>query len=206
LQKIIQEEIDNISAPTAEQDAIQLLISYRDQMLNSGLEEPNNKTLLARLKKDLKSIMPDKNMVQALKSLEGKVDPQLYAFFLDALKKGHGAKVKSGLNISNVDRNNPDPGFMRVPKDDAAYDQEDVRKGVKNLVHEILDQNKTSVLKDFLLENGFTEKQINRALVALSLPEPQSRHLQDVDTMVINNKLPVRLLSAMLDAHVNKGK
>lgn len=207
LLKIIQEEINNISNPSAEQKLISLLVQYRDMLIDSNFEEPKSKALMAKLKKDINNIMPEKNIVQAIKSLKGKVDQQLYTFFLDALYKGHGAEFKSARYTNGpILKKDPDPGFMRVPKSDKAYDQEDTRKGKKNMVHEGLDQNKISVLKDFLLENGLTEKQINRALVALSLPEPEKRHLQNVEYMVLNNGLPVRTLSAMLDAHANKGK
>lgn len=125
LQKIIQEEINNTTSELSgdpEQQLVQLLVAYRDELINSDLEQPDSVTILRSLKKEMSKVMPGLNMIRAIKSLKGKIDHQLYTFFIDAIHRGSGAKLKpDGFSQDPSTRKDPDPGFMRVPKKDAAY-------------------------------------------------------------------------------------
>lgn len=136
LQKIIQEEINNVSIPRngdREQQLVQVLIRYRSELIDNNFEQPDSVAVLRRLKAEIKEIMPGMNMIQAIKSLKDKIDPQLYTFFLDAINRGSNAGLKPDkFPQTPVTGRDPDPGFMRVPKKDVAYDQEDVRKNRKS--------------------------------------------------------------------------
>ena len=98
--------------------------------------------------KKIKSLAPNFSFSDIHRMLDGKIDRQLMSFISNALKRdphmtGFSDKLDSyEMSISPEEQNvyqvynkqDPDPGFMRVPKDDAAYDQEDVRKDKKTLV------------------------------------------------------------------------
>lgn len=148
LSKIIKEEIKKILyEEDLERELISLFVKYRNYLTKNPTY---NKSVLNVLNKKIKLLAPNLSFDDIYKMLNGKIDRQLMSFISNALKRdarmvGFSDKLDSyEMSISPEEQNvyqvynkqDPDPGFMRVPKNDAAYDQEDVRKNRKTLIHE----------------------------------------------------------------------
>jgi hypothetical protein len=146
LSKIIKEEIKKVLyEEELEREIISLFVKYRNYLTKNPT---HNKAVKNVLDKKLKTLAPNLSFNQIYDMLNGKIDRQLMSFISNALKRdrsmtGFSDKLDSyEMSISPEEQNvyqvynkqDPDPGFMRVPKDDAAYDQEDVRKDRKTLV------------------------------------------------------------------------
>lgn len=148
LTQIIQEEIKNVLYEDhIERNLVHLFVKYRNYLTKNPTD---NKQVILNLQKDIKRIAPNKSGAEILASLEGKIDRQLFSFISNLLKRDKRMTAFSDkldnyeMSISPdeqsvykvYNKQDPDPGFMRVPKDDEAYDQEDVRKDIKTLVKE----------------------------------------------------------------------
>ena len=146
LSKIIKEEIKKILyEEDIERELISLFVKYRNHLTKNPT---HNRAVKSVLDKKIKLLAPNLSFSDIHKMLDGKIDRQLMSFISNALKRdphmtGLSDKLDSyEMSISPEEQNvyqvynkqDPDPGFMRVPKDDAAYDQEDVRKDRKTLV------------------------------------------------------------------------
>lgn len=146
LSKIIKEEIKKVLyEEELEREIISLFVKYRNYLTKNPT---HNKAVKNVLDKKLKILAPNLSFQQIYNMLNGKIDRQLMTFISNALKRdktitGFSDKLDNyEMSISPEEQNvyqvynkqDPDPGFMRVPKDDAAYDQEDVRKDRKTLV------------------------------------------------------------------------
>lgn len=144
--KIIKEEMKKMlyEEEDTERKIIDLFIQYRNYITKNPTK---NKSELPDLEKKIKLIAPRYNSKQILNNLEGKIDRQLFSFMKNILLRDKNYKSQSDkldnyeMSISPEEQNvykvynkqDPDPGFMKVPKDDVAYDQEDVRKDRKTL-------------------------------------------------------------------------
>lgn len=148
LKQIIQEEIKNVLYEDhIDRNLVHLFVKYRNYLTKNPTD---NKQVITNLEKDIKRIAPNKSGAEILASLEGKIDRQLFSFISNLLKRDKRMAAFSDkldnyeMSISPdeqsvykvYNKQDPDPGFMRVPKDDEAYDQEDVRKNIKTLVKE----------------------------------------------------------------------
>lgn len=146
LSKIIKEEIKKtLYEDDKERELISLFVKYRNYLTKNPT---HNKAVKNVLDKKLKQLVPKLSYEEIYDMLNGKIDRQLMTFISNALKRdksmpGFSDKLDNyEMSISPEEQNiyqvynkqDPDPGFMRVPKDDAAYDQEDVRKDRKTLV------------------------------------------------------------------------
>ena len=146
LSKIIKEEIKKVLyEEELERELISLFVRYRNYLTKNPT---HNKAIKNVLEKKLKQIAPKMSFDEIYNMLRGKIDRQLMSFISNVLKRdqkitGFSDKLDSyEMSISPEEQNvyqvynkqDPDPGFMRVPKDDVAYDQEDVRKDKKTLV------------------------------------------------------------------------
>jgi len=146
LSKIIKEEIKQVLyEEDIERELISLFISYRNWISKNPTKKNN---IIPNIEKKLKKIAPHMSSKDILDSLEGKIDRQLFSFAKNVLMRDKNISTQSDkldnyeMSITPDEQNvyqvynkqDPDPGFMRVPKDDEAYDQEDVRKDRKTLV------------------------------------------------------------------------
>ena len=124
---------------------IPIFVKYRNYLTKNPTK---NKEVYTNLEKEIKTFAPDLSGPQILTMLDGKIDRQLLTFVANLLKRDKRMAAFSDkldnyeMSISPEEEQNvyqvynkqdPDPGFMRVPKDDEAYDQEDVRKDRKTL-------------------------------------------------------------------------
>lgn len=123
---------------------IDLFIFYRNYLTKNPTK---NKELVTDMEAKIKEIVPDMSMPEVINKIQGKIDRQLYSFIINLLKRDKRMSAFSDKldnyemtitpdeqNVYQVyNKQDPDPGFMRVPKDDEAYDQEDVRKDRKTL-------------------------------------------------------------------------
>lgn len=122
-----------------------LFIKYRNYLTKNPTK---NKEVYTNLENELKAIAPNLSGGEMLQMLDGKIDRQLLTFASNLLKRDKRMAAFSDkldnyeMSISPEEeqsvyqvynKQDPDPGFMRVPKDDEAYDQEDVRKDRKTL-------------------------------------------------------------------------
>lgn len=148
LSKIIKEEIKKILyKEEIERELISLFVKYRNHLTKNPT---HNRAVKSVLDKKIKLLAPNFSFSDIHRMLDGKIDRQLMSFISNALKRdphmtGFSDKLDSyEMSISPEEQNayqvynkqDPDPGFMRVPKDDEAYDQEDVRKDIKTLIYE----------------------------------------------------------------------
>jgi len=146
LSKIIKEEIKLVLYDEdVVKEIIQIFISYRNWISKNPTKKNN---IIPNIEKKLKKIAPYMSSKDILDSLEGKIDRQLFSFAKNVLMRDKNISTQSDkldnyeMSITPDEQNvyqvynkqDPDPGFMRVPKDDEAYDQEDVRKDIKTLV------------------------------------------------------------------------
>jgi hypothetical protein len=146
LSQIIKEEIKLVLYDEdAVKEIIQIFISYRNWISKNPTKKNN---IIPNIEKKLKRIAPHMSSKDILDSLEGKIDRQLFSFAKNVLMRDKNISTQSDkldnyeMSITPDEQNvyqvynkqDPDPGFMRVPKDDEAYDQEDVRKDRKTLV------------------------------------------------------------------------
>ena len=146
LSQIIKEEIKLVLYDEdAVKEIIQIFISYRNWISKNPTKKNN---IIPNIEKKLKRIAPHMSSKDILDSLEGKIDRQLFSFAKNVLMRDKNISTQSDkldnyeMSITPDEQNvyqvynkqDPDPGFMRVPKDDEAYDQEDVRKDIKTLV------------------------------------------------------------------------
>jgi|688.fasta_scaffold181384_1 hypothetical protein len=146
LSKIIKEEIKLVLYDEdVVKEIIQIFISYRNWISKNPTKKNN---IIPNIEKKLKKIAPHMSSKDILDSLEGKIDRQLFSFAKNVLMRDKNISTQSDkldnyeMSITPDEQNvyqvynkqDPDPGFMRVPKDDEAYDQEDVRKDIKTLV------------------------------------------------------------------------
>ncbi len=146
LSRIIKEEIKNILyEEDIERDLINIFIAYRNWISKNPTKKSN---IIPNIEKKLKRIAPSMSNQDILDALEGKIDRQLFSFAKNILLRDKNVNFATDKldsyemsiapdeqNIYQVyNKQDPDPGFMRVPKDDEAYDQEDVRKDRKTLV------------------------------------------------------------------------
>ena len=146
LSKIIKEEIKLVLYDEdVVKEIIQIFISYRNWISKNPTKKNN---IIPNIEKKLKRIAPHMSSKDILDSLEGKIDRQLFSFAKNVLMRDKNISTQSDkldnyeMSITPDEQNvyqvynkqDPDPGFMRVPKDDEAYDQEDVRKDRKTLV------------------------------------------------------------------------
>ena len=147
LSRIIKEEIKKAvyeEENGLERKIINLFVQYRNYFSKNPTQ---NKSSLPKFELILKKIAPDIAPEEIVQMLQGKVDRQLFSFIKDILLRDKNMKTQSDkldnyeMSISPDEQNvyqvynkqDPDPGFMKVPKDDKAYDQEDVRKNRKTL-------------------------------------------------------------------------
>ena len=146
LSQIIKEEIKLVLYDEdVVKEIIQIFISYRNWISKNPTKKNN---IIPNIEKKLKRIAPHMSSKDILDSLEGKIDRQLFSFAKNVLMRDKNISTQSDkldnyeMSITPDEQNvyqvynkqDPDPGFMRVPKDDEAYDQEDVRKDRKTLV------------------------------------------------------------------------
>lgn len=146
LSKIIKEEIKNVLYEEhIEQDLISAFVQYRNWITKNPTK---TKDTIPNLQAKLRKIAPSMSEQEILNLLDGKIDRQLFTFAknvltmdknvtnfsdkLDNYEMSISPEEEKSYQVYN--KKDPDPGFMRVPKDDAAYDQEDVRKDRKTLV------------------------------------------------------------------------
>ena len=123
---------------------IELFVFYRNYLTKNPTK---NKELVTDMEGAIKKIVPHMSMPEVINKLQGRIDRQLYSFIINLLKRDKRMSAFSDkldnyeMSITPDEQNvyqvynkqDPDPGFMRVPKDDEAYDQEDVRKDRKTL-------------------------------------------------------------------------
>jgi hypothetical protein len=121
-----------------------LFIQYRNYITKNPTD---NKDDLPNFEKSIRQVAPGLKPEDIVDMLEGKIDRQLFSFIKTVLLRDRNMKTQSDkldnyeMSISPDEQNvykvynkqDSDPGFMRVPKDDEAYDQEDVRKDRKTL-------------------------------------------------------------------------
>jgi len=146
LLKIIKEEIKSVLyEDNIEQDIISIFVQYRNWITKNPTKAKNT---IPDFESKLKKIAPSMSDQDILDLLDGKIDRQLFTFAKNILTRDKNITNFSDkldnyeMSISPDEetshqvyqKKDPDPGFMRVPKDDAAYDQEDVRKDRKTLV------------------------------------------------------------------------
>lgn len=155
------QQIQSTSSNEDEEEVLRRLIDVFKDYRNILTKNPtDNKEMVTNVEKDIKAIAPNLTGPQILQMLDGKIDRQLLTFISNLLKRDKRMSSFSDkldsyeLSISPEEQNvyqvynkqDPDPGFMRVPKDDEAYDQEDVRRDIKTLTKE----NKMKVTKEYL--------------------------------------------------------
>jgi len=121
-----------------------LFTKYRNYIAKNPT---HNKHDLPKFEKEIRQITSGMQPEKIVQLLQGKIDRQLYSFIKDIFLRDRNMKTQSDkldnyeMSITPDEQNvyqvynkqDPDPGFMRVPKDDEAYDQEDVRKDRKTL-------------------------------------------------------------------------
>ena len=147
LSRIIKEEIKKViyeDNSSLQQDLIKLFVQYRNYIAKNPTK---NKNELPKFELKIKQILSGHRPEEIVQMLQGKIDRQLFSFIKDILLRDKNMKTQSDkldnyeMSITPDEQNvyqvynkqDPDPGFMRVPKDDEAYDQEDVRKDRKTL-------------------------------------------------------------------------
>jgi len=206
LSKIIKEEIKNILyEDNIEQELISAFIQYRNWIVKNPTK---SKDTLPDLEKKLKNIAPSLSNTEILNMLEGKIDRQLFSFVKNILTRDQNVSNFSDkldnyeMSISPDEQNvyqvynkqDPDPGFMRVPKDDEAYDQEDVRKDQKTLVREELKKIFYEViieskLQDAIKINPENKEALNK--IASELKIKASKYLLWSAKILKNNNIDV---------------
>ena len=147
LSRIIKEEIKKVMYEEdtgPERELVDLFVQYRNYFSKNPTK---NKDELPDFEAKIKQIAPNYSPEQIVHMLQGKIDRQLFSFIKDILLRDRNMKTQSDkldnyeMSITPDEQNvyqvynkqDTDPGFMRVPKDDEAYDQEDVRKDRKTL-------------------------------------------------------------------------
>jgi hypothetical protein len=147
LSQIIKEEIKKVlyeDHSDSERDLINLFVQYRNYIAKNPTKSKNE---LPAFEARIKQILSGRKPEEIVQMLQGKIDRQLFSFIKDILLRDKNMKTQSDkldnyeMSITPDEQNvyqvynkqDPDPGFMRVPKDDKAYDQEDVRKDRKTL-------------------------------------------------------------------------
>jgi hypothetical protein len=147
LSKIIKEEIKKViyeDHNNSERDLINLFVQYRNYISKNPTKDKNELPAFEAIIKQMLSGQEPEEIVQML---QGKIDRQLFSFIKDILLRDKNMKTQSDkldnyeMSITPDEQNvyqvynkqDPDSGFMRVPKNDEAYDQEDVRKNRKTL-------------------------------------------------------------------------
>jgi len=146
LSQIIKEEIRSVLYEEVDLQKIKsIFIDYRNWISKNPTKKSN---ILPNIEIDLKKAAPNMSNEQILAALDGEIDKQLFSFAKTILMRDKNVLFPSDkldsyeMSITPDEQNvyqvynkqDPDPGFMRVPKDDEAYDQEDVRKDRKTLV------------------------------------------------------------------------
>jgi hypothetical protein len=127
-----------------ERRLINLFVKYRNIISKNPT---HNKLNLSHFENQIKDTAPDMSPEDIVDLLQGKVDRQMFSFIKNILLRDRNMKTQSD-KLDNYEmsitpdeqsvyqvynKQDPDSGFMRVPKDDEAYDQEDVRKDRKTL-------------------------------------------------------------------------
>lgn len=148
LSKIIKEEIKSVLyEENLERELIHLFTKY---FYYSTSNPTKDKAVTAVLKNKIKTIAPHLTLKDIHEMLDGKVNRELMTFISNLVKKdaniiGHSSNLsyfeKSAAPDEEKDyriynQQNPNRSFMIKPKTDFAYDQEDVRKDRKTLIHE----------------------------------------------------------------------
>jgi hypothetical protein len=133
-------------------ELIHLFIDFRDKATDTTT--PNTKDPKKALEKSIENIKNQfglnldyaKFLMFSIHILDGKADPQLVNFIKNVARGDKRFEIyldkldNYGMSITPSEEKHqygvgkdPDPGFMRVPKSDNAYeDQEDLRRGMKN--------------------------------------------------------------------------
>lgn len=148
LSKIIKEEIKSVLyEENLERELIHLFTKYFYYSTNNPTKD---KAVTTVLKNKIKTIAPHLTLKDIHEMLDGKVNRELMTFISNLVKKdaniiGHSSNLsyfeKSAAPDEEKDyriynQQNPNRSFMIKPKADFAYDQEDVRKDRKTLIHE----------------------------------------------------------------------
>lgn len=148
LSKIIKEEIKSVLyEENLERELIHLFTKYFYYSTNNPTKD---KAVTTVLKNKIKTIAPHLTLKDIHGMLDGKVNRELMTFISNLVKKdaniiGHSSNLsyfeKSAAPDEEKDyriynQQNPNRSFMIKPKTDFAYDQEDVRKDRKTLIHE----------------------------------------------------------------------
>lgn len=142
--KQMQDVSKSDSVEQVERRLTDLFTKYRNYIAKNPT---HNKQDLPKFEKEIRQITSGMKPEDIVQLLQGKIDRQLYSFIKDILLRDRNMKTQSDkldnyeMSITPDEQNvyqvynkqDPDPGFMRVPKDDEAYDQEDVRKDRKTL-------------------------------------------------------------------------
>ena len=134
--QVIKEEIRSLLYQDKD-NSLQINIIHA---FTNAISDMNEKDLI----KNLKSINIDP--VTAIDQLDPKaVDPDFYNNACEVhnamvriLGRGEEKRIDAFSHFPEINHNpnkDPDPNFMRSPKLDRAYDQEDTRDGKKNWIH-----------------------------------------------------------------------
>ena len=123
---------------------LHLFVTFRNFLTKHPTK---NKSVKPHLEKKIKELAPNLSGKDILDMFNGKIDQQLYTFIVNILKTDPNTRItgdkldsyemsitpEEEMSYQVYNKKDPDPSWMRPPKSDSAYDQEDTRKTRKNI-------------------------------------------------------------------------